>query len=328
MGYWEEKFRNYFQSRANKLYARSILMTLFGHYTTDKEVKDKFSDIESYLNSFFDFIEYLYFRKRLYQTGLFPTLVTVEKGVNFYLKGEKELDREEAFQMIYLLLTGVFISKNKVIVNLLSSNEEGWRRFVDLLRREEAAVVKDDQNGGITGIDYNFIYKFLGVKEFPIDYPNIFVFSFINFFVRWWFKEKNRVKVSDIFELSKEIENKGLDDSTVLVYIQVPKKAGRRVYFFSKVNRFLTQWYGKYLLSGDEKDIFLPRFLSNFVIYDKKYKDKILTSLDKFIYYLLNGKINGELLDKLINFKLSFELSSKGKHDLVISAAKFYENIR
>lgn len=327
MGYWENKFKEHFSKIENRIFVYSLISNLlFGHFTTGEKRK-KLNNVDFYLKNFFPLIEELYFQKLDYQTSIFPTFISYDRGKNFAFRSEKKPDKEEVYRIIYLMLTGIYIPSSNLLISMDSSEESLWESFTKHLKKEEnAVVIKDPKNDLPAGINYRFIYEYLKFKGFPLGYPHIFTFAFLNFFVVWWLKEKEKIKISDPFTIGKELTKKGLSDDVNLIVFYFSKEAGNKVYFFSKLNSFIIKWYGDYLLSSEDKDLILPNFLSNFLIFDKKYKDLSFHTMEKFVYYLLQGYVNGELLDKLIRLKVDHSLKTSRKP--LFLTDKFYEKLR
>lgn len=322
MGEWEAKFREFFKNDTEKRYARDIVKKLFGQFTTG-ELAEKMKKMyeDSYEKNFFSifdtFAENIE-NKKEYSASIFPTLISPDKGANFFLKNEKKPDREELFYFFYLLATGIFC--DKYIINL-DTNSDAWYSFLQKLKREESFIFSKNKEGVKynQGIRTDILSSYLSPSIKYIPRPitsNMFVFMMINFYVIWWLQENYDLKIKDEFALPEYLEDIGIDDTATLYIFEYASKdrnarEKNKIYIYPKINKFINQWYAKYLSSHNEDDLFLPKFLSSFLINDDQFKDKLLKYLDKFLYYLLRGHVNGKLLDQLVNLKIDLYLKNK-----------------
>lgn len=330
MGYWENKFKEFFKEEINKNFAYPIFSRFLFGQITGGEKRKKLNDINYYRKHFFDLIEELYELDeglKEYTASFFPTLIAPKQAENFYLRNERKPDKEELYCYLYLISSGIY-TNNGFLINLLTEKEEGWESFVKKLKNEEAAIFIKKENNYPNGLKKEFLMKYLYVKiNFPPITKNIFIFILINFFVVWWLKEKNKITISSLDDLDKKLEKAGIDKTATLVLFDYSGREKKKVFFYPRINKFIEQWYFDYLKTGDKKHIFLPKFLSNFLINDKQFKDLSLSYLDKFLYYLLRGHINGEILDKLINLRIKYNFKNKIYYP-ILGADKFYASIK
>ncbi|MCM8787735.1 MAG: hypothetical protein NC935_06770 [Candidatus Omnitrophica bacterium] len=335
MGKWELNFREYFKEKSNRIFAYRIFSDfLFSQIRGKAEKRKKLDNRDYYINNFFDLIDFLYedlIKMKNYSTTIFPTLISIKEAENFYFINEKQPEREEIFYYLYLLSTSIYTYRgNRYLINLISDNKKGWESFISEIKKEEAGIFiinKESSPISIDGLNTSKINSYLNSKiPFSLKSRNVFIFALINFFVVWWLKERRKIIITSLEDLDKKLKDENIDDSATLVLFDFSGNEKKKIYFYPRLNKFIEKWYFDYLKSQDDKDIFLPKFLANFIIYDKKYQNLSTNYLDKFLYYLLKDQVNGELLDKLINLHINYNFKEK-KFLPIREANKFYAAI-
>jgi hypothetical protein len=108
--------------------------------------------------------------------------------------------------------------------------------------------------------------------------------------------------------LPKVIPDLGVDDSISLVFFNIPKQK-KEMHIFPRLKDFIVKWYYDYLTGAEDVDLLF--FLSSLYVTDKDYQKISDAVMNKFIYYLLRGYINGELLTDIISIKIRYELKDK-----------------
>jgi hypothetical protein len=96
-----------------------------------------------------------------------------------------------------------------------------------------------------------------------------------------------------------------------------------------KLKEFILKWYKKYL-EDEEETPYIVKFIFSLYIADEQYKDLSASLLNKFLYYFLNGYVNGELLDKLVNLKIFYELREQRRKKIYgfSKANEFFREIK
>ncbi|MEM4460860.1 MAG: hypothetical protein QXY70_01845 [Nanopusillaceae archaeon] len=308
MEYWEQKFKNFFSQKENKIYSYYIFSKcIFGQFNSGK-IKEILEDKKRYLSEeFFEIFEYLIKeieKNKSYTASIFPTMLSFKVAKNFFLKNEKFPNREEIFYFLYLISTGIFC-KN-LVVNLITSNEQAWENFLEKLKSEKQFIIglsDEKETTEINGIRVDSLVRYLYInkKNIPLIERNILVFILLNFFVVWWLKENKKIRVHSLADLKNILPNEGIDERSALIIFEYGKEK-KKIFIYPRINEFIQKWYFKYLQSGEEKDLFLPKFLFTLVDFDDK---ESFHHLDKFLYFLLRGYVNGELLDKLMQSKIN-----------------------
>lgn len=326
MEYWEKKFKDYFSIKENRVFSYRIWNDMVFGSVSQGEKRKILRDFNLYNNKFFELFDRIVeeSEKKGYSAIIYPTIVSFSNAKNFFLNEEKNPTREEIFQFLYLVGTGVF--SGGFVVNLLGGNQENWERFINTLKKDEAAILRGDQKTlNIKGLDLNYISSYLNVNvKIPWDKRHIFIFAFINFFVVWWLKEKEGRMIPRPSNISEFMAEKGIDNSATLVLFEFSKSEKNKVYFYPRINQFINKWYSEFLVSGKKEDIFLPQFLFSFLIFDKEFRDLSRNYLDQFLYFLLRGNVNGELLEKLVQLKVKSSIKNR-KNNKKVYPVKFVD---
>lgn len=328
MGEWEQKFKKFFDKDSNKQYAYPIFSSfIFGQINNGK-IRKILSDPQSYKQRFFEIFEEL-INKKEYSASIFPTLIAPREALNFFLREEKKPDREEVFRFLYLISTGIYHSN--IIINLITKEENKWNDFLSQLKSETSLIILNE-NQQLEGININILKEKLGIKipRIPLN-RNIFLFSLINFFV-WWFKQNSQTQIDISEEIAKAMEKIGIElakigitEDAVLVLFEKPRGEKRKVFFCPRLSKFIQKWYLEYLTTMDDKNNYLPQFLFSLVDFDD---ERSIDYLDKFLYFLFHGHVNGEILDKLLNLKIKKVVDLKKERKQfypILQAVKFFK---
>lgn len=332
MGKWETKFKKFFEKESNKNYAYPIFSSfIFGQLrgSSGGKIREILDNPESYLKNFFQLFEDLA-QKKEYTASIFPTIISSKEAINFFLPGEKKPNREEVFQYLYLVSTGIY--HRNIIINLITEKENKWESFLSKLKSEESFIIltknenQQSKKPSISvEINFNTLKKYIGcnIPFIPLE-RNIFLLTIINFFVVWWLKEKNKIKINSLEEIGKVLTSKiGLSDNAVLIVFEKRRNEKTKVFFYPRLSRFIQKWYSEYLKTGKEEDNYLPKFLFSLVDFDD---ERSINYLDKFLYFLFRGNVNGEILEKLLNLKtkLIINLRKEGKQVFpILEVSKF-----
>lgn len=321
MGPWEIKFRKFFEEEKNRIYSYHLFSKcIFGQFK-EGEVKDILDDNKKYLSEdFYKLFEYVVKeaeKKKSYSASIFPTLISINLAKNFFFRNEKIPTRDEIFYYLYMISTGVFY--NNFVINLITPNENAWLNFLDKLKSEESFILLDSNDKKAKGIQLSSLVKYLyiGTTRIPRVRRNILVFILINFFVVWWLRENKNIRVNSLEETNEVLVNEGLDERAALIVFEYGKEK-RKFFIYPRINEFIQKWYFKYLKSGDERDLFLPRFLFSLVDFRN---EQSINDLDKFIYFLIRGYVSGELIDRLIRNKIN-QIRDNKENSRVVSTIK------
>jgi len=253
-----------------------------------------------------------------YDASLVPTIISKDQAPNFYVSEERP-KQDELWHWIKLMITGVY--KDNYIFNLDNVSNELIKDFrLDLVNKKLIIFKRERES---EGINIGEISRKFGAG-FRARYLTEFLFAFlcVSYFVAWIKERQEEESFRELTEgwLPKVIEKFGVtDDATLVVFILHRQK--KRVYFIPKLKDFILRWYDDFLQGKEERPSIIS-FMSSFYIVDKNYRELSLSLLNKFLYYFLNGYINGELLTNMVNLKIKYELKEKRKRPYPIQGVK------
>lgn len=259
-----------------------------------KEIYDKMEDICEFI-----------VRKALsegYNAMVVPFMISIDQAPNFYVFEERPTE-EELYWWLYHLLSGVHYGD--IVINIANIPEETRKKFREFLVEEKFLIV-----GSINGMNIREILLRIGAPQLSKEYLKeefILGLLFLSYFARFWILQKGRENVE---EFKNKLKHLISDDASLLVFILSREK--KRVYMFPRLGSLIVKWYDD-LFSADISVV--PRissFLFSFYIREKEYAKLAASLLNKFLYYFLSGYVNGEILCKLVELKISYELK-KGK---------------
>jgi len=312
-------------SETSLVIAMNILFYITQQYTGGdiagyrKAIKNK--DLVLAKSLFFKSLDYLR-KSDKYVASIFPSIISYNKARNFYFGKEYEPSQNEIDRFLYLSLCGVYIPTKKklYIVNLDEVSEETWKLIKENLISDEIITFS-------AGISYKFNLSKLFGRLFPGMLFPITSFStaflILAYIAKWMHDEYKKVESEYIFQ--EFLRDYGISDKSIL-YLVAWGKEKKESYFIPRLNSLITK------LFPDRSAIdYMLGFISSTYIRDKKYKDKSESLLDKFLFYLLNGYLNGELLYKLIQLKVSYELSHDKDGEKIYGfryAGEFFSRIR
>jgi hypothetical protein len=259
-----------------------------------------------------------------YEAWFLPTVVSPEKASNFYI-GKESPTPEEIYKFFYLLISGIY--RDQYIVNLDNADEKVVSEFREDLIKEKKAIIL---SGGKEGINIKKVLNDLGIKVSPNLTEFIFTFIIVSYFV-YWIKTSKKKEWSERWDeigLDSTLETLGITDDTTLVIFSISKQK-KEVYYVPKLKEFILKWYKKYL-EDEEETPYIVKFIFSLYIADEQYRDLSASLLNKFLYYFLNGYVNGELLDKLVNLKIFYELRERGRKKIYgfSKANEFFREIK
>jgi hypothetical protein len=116
------------------------------------------------------------------------------------------------------------------------------------------------------------------------------------------------------FPMLAEVPN-----DTVLLVCKMRGK--RAVDLIPRAREFMNRWYSDFIAyeTTEITDPPLGRFLSSLYVRGSEESEN---ALDKFLFYLLRGEVNGEILEELINLKV--EESMKKTKPLPMLRARYF----
>ena len=282
------------------------------------KIKEKIEKVIEYL------IEDALTNKR-YTASLIPTIISPQLAPNFWFKFEKSPSENEIYKFLYLLLTGVY--KGNYILNLEGISPKLINDFREkLLNKNEIILQRGKESEGIS---IGAISGKFGIRVQHRYIPEFLLgFLFISYFISWIREKEGEQRVKELIEkfgLPKLIEESGITDEVALV-IFVLQRQKKKMYYIPKIKNFISKWY-KDFLEGKEEIPSILKFIFSFYILDKNYREISLSLINKFLYYFLQGYVNGELLAKLVELKTSYELKRKGKIYGISNAKQFFSKL-
>jgi hypothetical protein len=247
-------------------------------------------------------------KKKRYVAHIFPTIISPEQAPNFYI-GKEIPTEEEIYRFFYLIISGIY--KGPYIINIDNVDEKIRNEFRNYLIREELLILPGKKG---EGVNIKKILSDLDIKVTP--QLNEFIYSFVIFssFISWIKKieeRENLIKEIEELGLSSMLEKIGINDDATLIIFYIPKQK-KEMYVIPKIKNLLLTWYEDYLKGKEDYPSVVKFIFSNYVS-DKQYRELSASLLNKFLYYFLNGYVNGELLNKLVNTKIYYEFRKKSK---------------
>lgn len=234
-----------------------------------------------------------------YSTTIIYTSQSREKGLGYYLDNETPTEEElieESKRHIESIYRIQWFSANEGYLYEIITTGELQKE----LKREIEESPIDSRGFSFERFSiYNQEVVSSKKKEnLLVKYPNIVLFIIIDYLLTKMFLEKKLPSSEDCAE----------------IYIVSNKLVHRRHYIFPNISEIYNLFYSKeedfeiFERKGLKGEIIrefsgskLSKFLLSLWIKHKDYSEKSLIILDKLIYYLFNyGKINGQLLDRLI----------------------------
>jgi hypothetical protein len=265
-------------------------------------------------------------KKKRYVAHIFPTTISPEQAPNFYI-GKEVPTEEEIYRFFYLIISGIY--KGPYIINIDNVDKKIRDEFRSYLIREEKLILPGKKG---EGVNIPKILNDLGIPVAPqLDDDNEFIYSFIIFsaFASWIKKieeRENLIKEIEELGLSSMLEKIGISDDATLIIFYIPKQK-KEMYVIPKIKNLLLTWYEDYIKGKEDYPSVVKFIFSNYIA-DKQYRKLSATLLNKFLYYFLNGYVNGELLNKLVNTKIYYEFGKKSKRIYgFVNSKQFFSRI-
>ena len=272
------------------------------YMVTSGEIASLRKDIINNIDKIIDIL----IKEREYKSTFFPTIISIKKGRNFWIRGYKP-DMDENVKILHLIVTGAALQarvggdRATVLTNIDGLTLDERREYMDyLIKIREGRILGDIY----PAIDWNRLSNGVFGAYLPYSgergvYPYIYSFAYTCEFARWLFYKK---------ELSREdILKRRLD----LITIVAGRNVRNEFVVIPGISKFIYKWFED-LTSGEEDG--RPRigiFIRSF--YDVDQREKSLSTINKFLYYFMNGYISGDLLNRLTIDKVSKFLSEYRK---------------
>lgn len=316
---YKTMLEGYLSDRLNRKYSAEILRRLLqqrfrkGMYVIGKGSQAKrFSQMDLYTKSF-EVCNSLvaHVKSKGYDASVVPTMISNELAPNFRIQ-ETLPNEGEIWRFLYLLVTGLHY--RDFVVNLDKVPPELTKAFRQALIKNEYLVFQQD----FTGLNVSKMFSDLKVPKMPSE-EFIFSFLVLTYFIKFWKERKQYEELLEYLPSSyRMVDYPPLSDEATLVVFSLPREK-KKMFMFSRLQSLIARWF-----IDDSNDVpSIAKFVFSLYIPDKKYRDKSVGLLNKFLYYLLRNEVNGDLLDKLIVDKISFELTREEKPYGIKSALQF-----
>jgi len=303
---WKNLLFEYLDDDLNRKYASFIFKKLLqankkkGKYIIkckNKKLEVKENEIEEKEKEICEFIV----EKALeegYNAMVVPFIISFDQAPNFYLSIEKPKE-EELWWWLYYIVTGLHFGE--YIINISNVDKKILDKFREYLQKENFLIFRKEKMGLNVGEMFS-----------KLNLPKVTLKEFIFGFLILAYFSKFLKEMKEMAKTSKELKEMGFDvdeitnindDATLFIFILSRQK--KKLYIFPKLKSLLLSWF-----DDPEK---LSSFIFSFYITDRSYHDLSVTLLNKFLYYFLQNKVSGELLNKLVELKVFYELKRKGK---------------
>ena len=322
----KELLKSFLESKANRACASNIFQLLLKQHTAGELAKIKQKIIKD-PNKIWDGIESLkneVFTNKEFTASVVPTIVSSNRARSFLFANEKEPTEEEIYYWLHVLLSGLY--SRPYILNLVNVDERVREKFWKHLISGQMGFTPQ------RGVDTRELTKICH-GAIPWN-EHAFAFSLLNYFL-YWLKRQTKVKLTeevykellDVTGLPKSMwEDYKITDETTLVLFIIPPRGKREMHYFSKLKIFIQRWYPDFFSDLGLQHPPLGMFVSSLYIRDKGYRNLSEQLLNKFLYYLLQGHVNGELLAKLVTLKTNYILATERRVGIA-RAKDFYSKL-
>lgn len=331
----KRRLEQYLRTRTHRICASAIFLRLTKQCTGGKiaEVKRRIGEGKvDHLDEGIKYIRERILEKREFMAYLIPTVISKERGRSFLFSNEKEPTEEDVYYWLYLILSGIYGASGKAfyIVNLLDAADEAKSRFLDHLINEGTIVLKRPEEAK-RGINMHKLSEICR-GTLPFSGEHVFTFACLNYFM-YFCKQRMRSPpqklegLIDKWGTPKLLEEWGITDKTALLTIEIPTRGKKsKMYFFPEMGKFARRWYSDFFSTREIEYPQLGRFVASLYVMDKRYRDLSANLLNKFLFYLLRGEVNGELLEKLVRLKAIYALET-GRPATISQASYFYSKL-
>jgi hypothetical protein len=322
----KKQLNRFLEDGANRACASNVFWLLLRQHNTGKlaEMKQKVIRDPNKIWNGIELLKDEILRNEEFTASVVPTIVSSDRARSFLFEGEKKPTEEGIYRWLHMLLSGLYSGAH--VLNLINLDEGARREFRECLIN--AQVMFADQRG----IDARKLMKICH-GAMPWN-EHALAFLFLNYFL-YWLREQTKANLSEE-EYKKFLDDIGLPrslledykitDETTLVLFIIPPRGKREMHYFPRLRSFIQRWYSDFFSDPKLRYPPLGMFTSSLYIRDKEYRDLSEHLLNKFIYYLLQGRINGELLEKLIVLKTHYVFATERKAGIT-RASNFYSKL-
>jgi hypothetical protein len=257
-----------------------------------------------------------YCSKTEYDTRLFPPIIGRRSGPNLWLKGERNKPSpQESWKSIYLLLSSINLNNFLISIdNLNQERRDAWR--TQLLSERENQT--------------EFHQRIRNELKIQSKYSN-WSPAFVALLVLSYFVYRIRGEMGESEWGGEELrdvlqkEYGFTDHTTLIIFNGLQGREKKEVNYYSKLVSFINRWFGDFI-AGKEDRISLLTFLDSVAsISTSTKKIKLMSNIrEKLVFDLLKfGRINGSLLNNLIDMRLQEDL--KAKQFQIAASRGFYK---
>lgn len=247
-----------------------------------------------------------------YSTLVVPCMISKYQAPNFYIQDETPRE-EELWRFLYLLLTGMH--GHDYVLNLDNVSDELLSDFRTWLLNKNYVILSSEHSG----LNFGELLSSLNIPRAVLLEEFIVSFLLLSCFAKFWKEKQDEMKFA---EIQGEIFAKVSDDMTFIVFVLSRQK--KKMFIFPRMKEILTRYYEDFFESSESIPS-ISRFIFSLCIADKDYREKSSKLLNKLLYYMLQGYINGELLSRTIELKDGYELKKKNKRVYgILSASQFF----
>jgi hypothetical protein len=293
---------------------RNIIRLLINRREIPRALENSYDDFfqQNHRDSLMGILDYC--SNTEYDTRLFPTIIGRVSGPNLWIEGERDKPSpQESWKSIYLLLSSINV--NNILINIDNLSMEGRGAWRTQLQSEDPLQF------------HHTITNELNIhSRFTNWSPSFVALLVISYFVH---RVRGQIGESEWggerFTEILQQEYGFTDHTTLVVFNDLLGRQKKEVNYYSKLVSFINRWFGDFI-SGKEDRLSLLTFLDSVASASSSTKKlRMLSSVrEKLIFELLKfGKINGSLLNKLIDMRLQEDL--KAKQFQMAAARGFYK---
>ena len=298
-------------SPSRQEYARIVLLSLTSQHTSGKigalrrKLLDASGDVlKDLCLEFVSEIAEDCVNKGVYSSSILPSFIYT-RGRTMRMAHIERPVKDDIFSWLYVWLSSV--RAGGYLVNVINVSRDSWEDFFKSLVDEGSLIIERGR------VRFDSILLSFGNMRFPLDREYCAGFAFLNFF-SYWLKMHGQLEIEEdfirFFGLSEELLKRfEISDEASLVIAK--PSIGRRkgsMAVISKLKSFLTRWYSEYWADGSEYPQ-LGIFLASMYVVSREKRDLSADLLNKLLYDLtVNERVNGEILDKLIQLRADSEL--------------------
>ncbi len=266
-----------------------------------KRLDDDLKEGRDYFDSLIEVLDHMK-RSDEYKASVVPTMVSWNKGRGLWIKNVEPSSIEKGY-FAYMVTTGLGYRPHReaiVIVNFigdmdLESKAKLWQY---IFRREDIGSPLRPNWKVISSGSFDYDIP-LNVEGKPLSY--VFATAIL-------------IQYAKFLGQTQALDP---DADLSMVVLTVGRSIPNELQVFTRINRLVGHWFDDVINNKGRGSSGFGRFVGSLYISDMKYRDKSVSMLNKFLHSFLNGQVSGELLDKLINLRVTYMLGevikSKGR---------------